>query len=150
MEYNFAEKPSLEELTHHGVPGMKWGVRKDRDSSSGPTRKEARKEIAAVGKTARQTIKESRNAKTASERKAAAKKYETEVLKKIKSPEFKEAYNKANTMSKGETAVHILLAGPLAALTIPTVRAGYAQNRRLGPGFELAAAQTVLKELRNA
>lgn len=37
------EKPSLDELLHYGVKGMRWGVRKDRSSSAGPSRWEKRR-----------------------------------------------------------------------------------------------------------
>jgi hypothetical protein len=30
MTYSYEEKPSLEDLSHHGVKGMHWGVRKAR------------------------------------------------------------------------------------------------------------------------
>jgi hypothetical protein len=30
MTYSYDEKPSLEDLAHHGVKGMHWGVRKAR------------------------------------------------------------------------------------------------------------------------
>lgn len=35
MDKNFGDaKPSLEELAHHGVKGMRWGVRKDHPTSA--------------------------------------------------------------------------------------------------------------------
>lgn len=35
--YFGSEKPDLDDLLHYGVKGMKWGVRKDRRTSSGTT-----------------------------------------------------------------------------------------------------------------
>lgn len=44
-------------LAHHGVPGMKWGVRKDRVKSSGSSRKSARAENKAIKKDRKQASK---------------------------------------------------------------------------------------------
>lgn len=48
------EKPSLTELQHHGVKGMKWGVRRDRPSSGDSSSKPgmSTKKKVAIGATA--------------------------------------------------------------------------------------------------
>ncbi len=39
MNYVFDQKPNLEDLTHFGVKGMQWGVRKSNNTSSGGKKK---------------------------------------------------------------------------------------------------------------
>jgi len=49
MRYLFDEKPSLEELSHHGIKGMKWGSRRAKPTGvSAPQRpREVPKEASA-------------------------------------------------------------------------------------------------------
>lgn len=130
-----SDQQVIDFISHYGKKGMQWGVRS------------SRKEVRRVSKRAGQLIKESGNARTTSERKAVAKKYENEVLNTVRSKEFREKYRVANTMTKGDMAVHVVLLGPLAALTIPQVKRQMASNRTFGPDIERDAARTVLKEL---
>lgn len=134
-------------LEHYGVKGMKWGVRKDR--VSGADRRIARAEVNDVRKSARSAIKQHRRAGSNAERAAAQKKYQKDVLDRIKSKEFKENYKKANTMSKGEMAAQAVLLGPMALVTIPATRAGYSQRQKYGAAQELATAREILKEMKS-
>jgi hypothetical protein len=109
----------------------------------------ARRETREVGKAAHEIIREYRRAPTPAAKKAAAKRYDEEVKKTIESPEFKAAYQKANTMGKGEMALHVVAFGPLAAVTIPTIRKSYSQIRKEGYELEVDMAHDILKEMRS-
>lgn len=123
-------------LEHFGVKGQKWGIRK------------ARKELDKFGDNARKINSESIRAKSPAERKAAAKKYEKEVLNEMKTPEFKAAWKAANTMGKGEKAAHILLFGPFAMLTISSVKKTHKENATQGYEDALDTSIMMLKEMR--
>ena len=56
------DKPSLEDLTHYGVAGMKWGVRK------GPSRAEIKTARKNVRSQAREIHRESRNVRRTTKR----------------------------------------------------------------------------------
>lgn len=136
-------------LMHYGKKGMKWGVRNDKDAGTSNSRSAAKAELRETGTKARDIIRESRRSPDKAGREAAAKKYEAEVLAKVKTPEFKAAFEKANTMGKGEMAAHVLIAGPLAALTIPVAKMSYAQIRKEGYDLEVDIAHDVLREMRS-
>lgn len=138
-----------EALAHFGVKGMKWGVRNANSGSSGPSRKEAKADVRDLSSTARGLIRESRRAPTAAERKNAAKKYESDVLERVKTPEFKAAYQKASTMGKGEMTVHALVFGPLALVTIPAMRKTYKKLGESGYELEIDTAHEILREMRS-
>ena len=125
-------------LQHYGKQGMKWGQRN-------PTRKEGRRELKEVRKSARRLIKSHKKAESSSERKAIAKQYESKVLNRIKSKDFKKAYQVANTTGKGEMAAIAVLTGGVGAISIANIRA---QNRRFGQGVEESVARNILKEMR--
>lgn len=110
---------------------------------------QARKETRETGKAAREIIREYRRAPSDSARKAAATRYQKEVLKPIQSQDFKAAYQKANTMGKGEMAAHALVFGPLALATIPAVRSGYKRMANEGYELEVDMAHDILKEMRS-
>jgi hypothetical protein len=153
-----------EALAHYGKKGMKWGVttkspvraaiksQKAADRSqiaaSNKSIGQARKDTMAVGKKARGIIRESKRADTPAARKAAADKYQKEVLETIKSPTFKADYARANTMGKGEMAMHALVFNVYSAVTIPAMRASYAHKRATGPDLELDMAHDILREMR--
>lgn len=124
-----------EYLEHHGIKGMKWGVRN------------ARKEVRNQAKTSRKIIKSVRNAKTEEERAAAIEQYKTDVIKRIRSKDFREAYHAANTVTKGDMVTQILLAGPMAGITIPAIRAQSKQRQKTGIDQELVIARDILKEM---
>ena len=136
----------LEFLSHYGVQGMRWGVRK---KVTGSERKAGREEVRTTAKTARKIIKSAKKAKTPEERQAAAKRYKTEILDKVKSPAWKKAYQDANTMGKGEMVAHVYLAGPFALLTIPAVKKQYATRQTIGPETEIGAAKAILEQIKN-
>lgn len=133
-------------LEHFGVKGMQWGVQKKVSSSE---RREGRKEVRAVSKAARQALRASRKSNSPAERAAVAQRYEDEVVKRIRSAAFKEKFQNANTMGKGEMAAHVLLLGPFAAVTIPSLKKQYAVNQTIGVDTNKAAANKILKELRS-
>jgi hypothetical protein len=125
-------------LEHHGIKGQKWGVRN------------SRRDLNKTARTARKLREQFYKAKGSADRKAVADKYEKEILNKIKTNDFRQQYRAANTMTKGEMATHILLLGPLAALTIPDMKAQYADKALLGPGVEEKSARIILKEMRRS
>lgn len=141
-----ALQEDVEFLQHYGVQGMRWGVRR---KTTGSERREGRDTVKQTAKTARKIIKSAKKAETPEERKLAAQRYKKEVLDQIKSPAWKTAYQNANTMGKGEKAMHILMMGPFAALTIPSVKKQYAVRQSVGADAELGAAKAVLEQIRN-
>jgi hypothetical protein len=125
-------------------------VRKeDKANSRGQSIGQARKETRATGAAAREIIREYRRAPSPAAQKAAAKRYEKEVLAEIKKPEFRATYKKANTMGKGEMAAHALVFGPLALATIPAVRSGRKKMGEAGYELEIDMAHDILKEMKN-
>ncbi len=162
-----------EALAHYGVKGMRWGVRRDRDGggssigknpvkaarqaqraesktqASSKTLGEARREVRDVASTARSIISESKRSPNQAGREAAAKRYEEEVLAKIKTPEFKETYRKASTMGKGEMALHVVAFGPLSAVTIPAIRSQRNNLGKAGYELEVDMAHDILREMRS-
>jgi len=144
-----------ESLEHSGIKGMKWGVRNEAKRSgrqngskkfNGASKKESIKAIEGVNKNAASIIREARRAETPAARKYAADKYKKEVVDVVKSPGFKAKYNAANKMGKGEMALHVLLFGPFALLTIPAIkRVGENDNAY---NRELDQAHDVLQKLR--
>lgn len=110
-EFVGAEKPSLEELAHHGVKGMKWGEHKKKFSTE--EIKDAR---------ARQASRAHRlNDKAATLNLATGKKKDAAAKAYVK------AHNELMTnkdaavaarMTKGEKAANLILAGPFGAIAI--------------------------------
>lgn len=135
-------------LAHYGKKGMKWGVTNAPGTSN--SRRAAVKELRSVGKSARQSIKGAKKAKTQDERNAAADRYQKEVVNKIKSPEFKAAYKKANTVTKGQMAAIYLTQGPVGLVTIAAVQAEAKNIRQYGQAQELAVSKQILGEMRKA
>jgi len=130
-------------LSHYGVKGQRWGVRNER-KPAGTDRKQDRQDTQAIGKRAGEIIREGQRAETPSARRAAADKYKTEVLDVIKSPDFKNAYNNANKVTKGTMATHVLLFGVLAPITIKAAK----NAEKAGYDMELDMAHEVFRELR--
>lgn len=96
-------------LVHHGVKGMKWGVRKDRSSGSkGSTLKKAAKIISPVGYAAGKgihkavTSKKGRAARnvyrnmTGSKRSAAMTKYRKKNIDGMSDADLRKAVNRMN------------------------------------------------------
>lgn len=140
-------------LAHFGVKGMKWGKRKADGSggSGGITRKEAKREVKQLSNIAGAAIGANRKAVKAGDKassKAAIEMYQKEVMAKIKTPEFKEAYVKANTVGKGEIAVHLLALNVGAAFTIPMLYQQKAAIRKDGLSYEMTAAQNILRDMK--
>lgn len=125
-------------------------VRKeDRANSKGQSIGQARKEVQSTGKAAREIIRDYRRAPDPAAQKAAAKRYEKEVLGEIQKPEFRAAYKKASTMGKGEMAAHAVVFGPLALATIPMMRSARKKMGEEGYELEVDMAHDILKEMRS-
>ncbi len=134
-EFVGAEKPSLEELVHFGVKGMKWGQRKgpttlgsklndavrdvetglainnlgDPNHPSGKTIRDARDRVAAQKRGIRAAKKDVRKAKRRGEDTSTGKSKISEMQASLlRNPDR----ITASRMTKGETAVSILFAQP--------------------------------------
>jgi hypothetical protein len=118
-------------LEHHGVKGQKWGVRK------------SRKEMVAFAKNSREIVREGNRAETPAARKAAAARYKSEVLDKVKDPVFKEKFNTATKVTKGEMFTHVLVFGPFAGITIKQAK------KQSGEAYDstVDAAHEIYREL---
>jgi hypothetical protein len=92
------EKPSLEDLVHHGVKGQKWGVRKSHPSTS---------EIHAARQRQEKRITQLHSAKTP-QRKAA-------ITKKLNTNEDNVT---AARMTLGEKVTTTMLGGPVGLVVI--------------------------------
>jgi len=140
----------LDFLAHFGVKGMKWGVRREHQTTSAD-RKSARKEIATVGKTARSIRKDARKATTPEARKVVAERYKKEVFDKVRSKEFRETWNNANTISKGEKAMALIMGGGvLGPVHIRNIENQYALRRAGGLDAEIGVAREIMSELKKA
>lgn len=147
-------------IEHFGVKGMHWGSRKASTSSSGGsskgksssekiTTRSSRKELRQIGKSSRMAIKQAAKAKTPQERKAAADKYQKDVIDKINQPGFKEKYKKANTLTKGEVVAHLVAFGPLGLVTLAGQKQAYEAERAIGADQYVKGAKEVLKSLQS-
>lgn len=105
-------KPSLEELAHHGVKGMQWGVRKTRSTSAEIHTARARQ--TSRHETLRRLTKTAQTAKSPSVRAAAAKQQQ-KVTKDILTNEDRVV---AARMTTGEKAAHLILLGPVSMVTL--------------------------------
>ena len=75
-----------DELKHHGIKGMKWGVRKDRDGGS--SRRRSKRQAADEAKATRKR----RNRTTSAERLS-----NEELQKRVKRLELEKKYNSLTT-----------------------------------------------------
>lgn len=136
-------------LEHFGKKGMRWGHRNAQDTSSdNMSVRQGRKELKNISKTAGSILKEADNAKTPAQKKAAADRYQKEVYDRVRSPEFKKAFKKANTVTKGDVAVRVIAFGPLGLLSVKSMKAAALEARTMGPKQEEEVSKAVLKELR--
>lgn len=117
-------------------------------SSSKLSRRGARKELRDLGKNARAIVRESNTTTNKRDRARLAKEYERDVYNRVNDPKFKETFKKANSMTKGDMAVHVLLLGPLAAVSIPATM--YVNKQVVDSGLEAEhdATASVLRQLR--
>ena len=99
------DKPSLEEIGHSGVKGMKWGVRK---KVSG---REIRSARARLGAEQDKLFTKEREVRKTGKGNAAYQKQKTAFLN---NPDRV----LATRLTKGEKATQLILLGPLGALTI--------------------------------
>lgn len=107
------EKPSLEELSHFGVKGMKWGVRK---AVTGGEIREARKRLAKQSKKYRQERRKvDKTTKGSEARRLGEKKLEEMHRAYLKNPDRVTALR----LTKGEKAVQLLFT-PLTGIGIAT------------------------------
>ena len=96
------------ELYHHGVKGMKWGVRKSRTSSSGSGWRKAAKIISPVGYAAAKGIRKAANSKksrtarniyrnmTGSKRSSTMSRYRRNDLGRMSNKDIQDAINRMN------------------------------------------------------
>ncbi len=109
------EKPSLEELAHHGVKGMKWGHRKKHTTQD------------ILDARARQSARANELHRTADKlnlatAKNANSKEANNLAKKLVAQEKELNSNKdasvALRMTRGEKAVTLIIGGPFGAIAI--------------------------------
>ena len=85
-----------DELQHHGVKGMRWGVRKDRGSSGGTKNKQnGSSRFSTVKKKYRSTRNAWRNL-TGSRKSAALKKYRGKNIDGMSDEDLRNAVNRMN------------------------------------------------------
>lgn len=109
-EFVGAEKPSLEELAHYGVKGMKWGQRKKYSTEEIHTaRIRQRSRVHQLNDTAAKL-----NLATGKKADTLAKKY----AKEMNELETNKDAAVAARMTKGEKAANLILAGPFGAIAI--------------------------------
>jgi hypothetical protein len=104
------DKPSLDELAHHGVKGMKWGQHKKYSKTEiHDARIRQGSRIAQVNETAHKL-----NLATGKKKDALAKDY----VKKLRALETNPDAPIAARMTGGEKAANIILAGPIGLIAI--------------------------------
>lgn len=109
-EFVGAEKPSLEELVHSGVKGMKWGQRKKYSTAD---IKDARaRQGSRLNEVNQQAHK--LNLATGKAKDKAAKDY----VKKLNALQDHPDAAIGGRMTKGEKAAALLLTGPIGAIVI--------------------------------
>lgn len=113
-EFVGAEKPSLEELAHHGVKGMKWGQHKAPGSKPSTEQiKDARvRQFSRLANVNAQAHK--LNLATGKQKDVEAKKY----VKLHNDFQTNKDAAVAARMTKGEKAANLILAGPFGAIAI--------------------------------
>ena len=98
MKYYGDEKPSLEDLAHHGVKGQRWGVRKSRPSAT---------EIHAARQRQEKRITKLRAAKTPQKKASITKQLNTN-----------EDRVTSARMTLGEKVTTTMLGGPVGLVVI--------------------------------
>ena len=112
-------------LAHHGVPGMKWGVRKARGSSSSGKRSRSsplkkinrvlvkRKKEKIKKKNAKKTEKAQKKAELKKRMKPVSKMSDAELRRRIGRKKLEQEYKKLNreTMSEGQKVARDILKG---------------------------------------
>lgn len=119
------EKPSLEELAHYGVKGMKWGQRKKYSTDQiKDARARQGSRVARINDQAHKLNLAEGKAKD-----AAAKKY-VEMMKELQSHPDAAI---GGRMTRGEKAAALLIGGPIGAIVIAGNASAVRKHERENP-----------------
>ena len=136
-------------LAHFGVKGMKWGVRSEKPKVTRAQRVEGRQAVQKLSGDARTAINMHRNAKTPEERAAAQAMYKRDVVNKLRTKDFQEKYQAANTLGKGEALAQVIAFNVLSPVTLGVTLAGQRRARKSGIQTEQRISREILKEMRS-